>query len=209
MTFPFRPGRMIRLMNASMAQNRIRPSAATRLKSAREIIGRGMLRFFSVPRWLWAMAFPAKMLDPSTIDSLYRLAHLITENETRAERLVINAYLNVAKSVSFNGNDPSLRMLLFAAVHRSFRQEALSEEGKSFARRSTNSTVYDRARTLIYSQTPDLRFLIFLRHCENFSCSQIAEITGMPVHSIRRQLLRFRNCAATLCLSPQHHSAVC
>lgn len=146
-------------------------------------------------RLMLSPTLPLQMLEASTVHSLYNLAYLLSGSEDHARDLVIEAFVNVARSPDWRRDRALPRISLFIALYNAFRQTA--EHSKTGAGDQRDNDLRNRGlvRLLIDRQNPEVRCMIFLRHCESFSLSEIAEITGESAQSVRSQLLRFRMAA--------------
>ena len=146
-------------------------------------------------RLMLSPTLPLQMLEASTVHSLYNLAYLLSRSEDQARDLVIEAFVNVARSPDWRRDRALPRISLFIALYNAFRQTA--EHSKAGAGDQMDDDLRNRGlvRLLIDRQNPKVRCMIFLRHCESMSLSEIAEITGESTQSVRSQLLRFRMAA--------------
>lgn len=146
-------------------------------------------------RLMLSPTLPLQMLEASTVHSLYNLAYLLSRSEDHARDLVIEAFVSVARSPDWHRDRALPRISLFIALYNAFRRT--DEHSKAGAVDQMDDDLRNRGlvRLLIDRQNPKVRCMIFLRHCESFSLSEIAEITGESAQSVRSHLLRFRMAA--------------
>lgn len=146
--------------------------------------------------------FQLEIPDLAVLKSLYRSALLLTLCNERALDLVASACRNVAALSCRDSSTNGLRMLLFQALHSAFEQSRGKYEfnGGSVEASTGNSGEWQLIRNFIHRQDPQVRLMIFLRHSENLSLTQISSITGKSAEAVKLCLLEFRNgCRSSLC----------
>jgi DNA-directed RNA polymerase specialized sigma24 family protein len=134
-------------------------------------------------------------IDPATLESLYRLARLLTINDPAATDLIGRVYRKAAVCGHLGEDSTEQKMHLFKHLHILFQRDSekrrqigsIRENGGGESSRPTS------VLNLIQQQEPGARLLIFLRHCEGLSLEQISSITGQSRIAIQSRLLEFRS----------------
>ena len=134
-------------------------------------------------------------IDPATLESLYRLARLLTVNDAAATDLVGKVYRKAATCGQLSEDSAQQKMHLFKQLHILYHHD--SEKHRNIGRVRENgggeSSQPTSVLNLIQQQEPGARLLIFLRHCEGLSLDQISSITGHTPIAIQSRLLEFRS----------------
>ena len=135
----------------------------------------------------------SEMIDHTTLDSLYRLARLLTAKDSTAVELVTGAYKRAAARGHLSGEDREQRRIqLFEALY-SILQQGKAEHACGACEGDTRDPYLPSpVRDLIRRQDPIVRFMVFLRHCENLPLDQVAYITHHAANAVRARLLEFR-----------------
>jgi DNA-directed RNA polymerase specialized sigma24 family protein len=138
---------------------------------------------------------PLEPIDPETLESLYRLARLLTVNDAAATDLVGRVYRKAAVCGHLGEDSTEQKMHLFKHLHFLFQQdsEKCSDIGRISEIDSHRSSDPRSVLNLIRQQEPIARLQIFLRHCEGLSLEQISSITGQSRIAIQSRLLEFRS----------------
>jgi DNA-directed RNA polymerase specialized sigma24 family protein len=149
-------------------------------------------------------------IDPATLESLYRLARLLTVNDAAATDLVGRVYRKVAMCGHLGEGSTERKMHLFKHLHILFQQD--SEKRRHMGRIRENdgreSSRPISVLNLIRQQEPGARLLIFLRHCEGLSLDQISSITGHAPIAIQSRLLEFRSSMRRFLDNSASHEAI-
>jgi RNA polymerase sigma-70 factor, ECF subfamily len=147
----------------------------------------------------------------SLVDSLHRTALRLTRNQADAEDLVQDTYLKAFRAEAQFRPGTNLKAWMFRILHNTFlnmRREA----GRSLV--SADSDAVERApaaadavspEQLLLRQTIDsdlraaldalpevFREAVWLRDVEQFTYSEIAELTGVPVGTVMSRISRGR-----------------
>lgn len=151
-----------------------------------------------------AQSATSQDIDRDTLDSLYRLARLITRGEPAATDLVTLAYRKAAQCGLFPCDHPQqLRRRLFENLCSAFYENLPQHQAGGMACDvCSNVSAPASVRHVIQQQTEMTRIMIFLRHRENLSLDEVAAITGHSPKLVQACLLQFRSSLHELCRQP-------
>ena len=134
--------------------------------------------------------------DLATLQSIYRVALLLTNNEVAAADLVTKAYERAKVcGHSLSADRLQVRLSLFEALYSALHEDSdKNQSGRtSIEVRCGNDSCAKSVRDLIQQQAPITRIMICLRHCEDLSLDQVAGITRHPSKVVQARLLEFRH----------------
>lgn len=134
-------------------------------------------------------------IDHATLDSVYRLARLLTASDAMALDLVKSTYRKAANSARLSGLDQrELRWNLYKSLYCIFGQdsEKYQRAEQEIEGRTGGASAPISVRKLIRKQNPIARFMIFLHDCEDLSLDEVASITGYSRAVVQKHLVEFR-----------------
>ena len=137
----------------------------------------------------------SERLDLATLETVYRLAQLLTVSDAAATDLVGRVYRKAAVCGQLTEECTEQKMQLFKHLHFLFQQdsERRSDTGRISEINNPRSSDPTSVLNLIRQQEPIARLLIFLRHCEGLPLDQISRITGQAPIAIQSSLREFRS----------------
>jgi hypothetical protein len=136
----------------------------------------------------------SETIDRTTLDSLYRLARLLTAKDSAAVELVTGAFRRAAACGHLSGEDrEQLRLHLFEALYSVLQQAEAEQTCGACEGNNRDPHLSDSVRDLIRRQDPIVRCMVFLRHYENLPLDQVAYITHHAANAVGSRLLEFRN----------------